>query len=167
MSDLSARERLQPALLDRLTDDAPQNRDEPMDRQALTMAQLRTAVLRDLGWLLNTCSLATTEDLSAFPLAARSTLNFGVTGFTGRSHQGGHTAGMETAITQAIANFEPRIGRETIKVSTRVGGENGFVLRFEIHGELWAKPIPVQVFLETAIDLETRSAVLSDRGAGA
>ncbi len=48
MSGLKSRERLQPSLLDRLTDHAPaQKRDGP-DQQVLNMAQLRQAVLRDL-----------------------------------------------------------------------------------------------------------------------
>ena len=33
---------------------------------------------------------------------------------------------------------------------------------FEIQGELWAQPVPQQLFLETMIELETRMAVVTD-----
>jgi hypothetical protein len=33
---------------------------------------------------------------------------------------------------------------------------------FEIEGELWGQPVPVQLFLETAIEVETRVAVVSE-----
>ncbi len=33
---------------------------------------------------------------------------------------------------------------------------------FEIEGELWAQPVPVQLFLETTIEVETRVAVVTD-----
>jgi type VI secretion system protein ImpF len=35
-------------------------------------------------------------------------------------------------------------------------------LVFEIEGELWAQPVPQQLFLETSIELETRRVVVND-----
>ena len=35
-------------------------------------------------------------------------------------------------------------------------------LVFEIEGELWAQPLPVPLYLETAIEVETRLAVVKD-----
>ena len=35
-------------------------------------------------------------------------------------------------------------------------------ITFEIQGELWAQPVPQQVFFETMIELETRMAVVTD-----
>mgnify|MGYP000567801537 CR=1 FL=1 len=48
MADPSPTERLQPSLLDRLTDEAPAALTEPREARVLTKGQLRTAVLRDL-----------------------------------------------------------------------------------------------------------------------
>ena len=48
MAELTLRERLQPSLLDRLTDLAPENRRESLDQQSLSTQQMRQAVLRDL-----------------------------------------------------------------------------------------------------------------------
>lgn len=164
MAELSSRERLQPSLLDRLTDQAPEQRRESMEQQSLTMQQLRQAVLRDLAWLLNTTNLETSDDLDATPLVARSTLNFGIPGFTGLVRSSGKVAGLETAITDAIRAFEPRIRADSLRVRARKPREDAPTpaLVFEIEGELWAQPVPQQLFLETSIELETRMAVVSE-----
>jgi type VI secretion system protein ImpF len=164
MSGLKGRERLQPSLLDRLTDLAPaQKRDGP-DQQVLSITQLRQAVLRDLTALLNTTNLATLQDLADTPLAARSTLNFGMPGFAGMIDSPSRLGALERDIAEAIKAFEPRIRPETLRVrsgGSRNSGANPSII-FEIEGELWGQPVPVQLFLETAIEVETRTAVVSE-----
>jgi type VI secretion system protein ImpF len=158
------RERLQPSLLDRLTDQAPEHTRETFEQQTLGLMQLRQAVLRDLAWLLNTTNLAATEDLGATPLAAKSTINFGVPGLAGNIGTAERLGAIETGIADAIRAFEPRIRPETLKVRLRPSSEDKPTpaLVFEIRGELWAQPVPQQLFLETAIELETRMAVITD-----
>ncbi len=164
MAEATSRERLQPSLLDRLTDRAPEQRHELLDRQSLSMQQLREAVLRDLAWLLNTTNLATSDDLDATPLVARSTLNFGIPGFTGLVRSSGKVVSLEATIADAIRAFEPRIRPDSLRVRARRPREDAAVpaLVFEIEGELWAQPVPQQLFLETSIELETRLAVVTD-----
>ena len=53
MATSSARDFLQPALLDRLTDDDRDKLTEPRDQRAMSKARMRAAVLRDLVWLFN------------------------------------------------------------------------------------------------------------------
>lgn len=164
MSGLKGRERLQPSLLDRLTDHAPaQKRDGP-DQQVLNMAQLRQAVLRDLTALLNTSNLGSLQELSDFPLAARSTLNFGMPGFAGMMDSPSRLVALERAIAEAVETFEPRIRPQTLRV--RLGGSRddatGTSVVFEIQGELWGQPAPVQLFLETLIEVETRVAMVRE-----
>ncbi len=162
MAEPARGERLQPSLLDRLTDHAPDQRRESLDQQTLTMQQLRQAVLRDLAWLLNTTNMAGGEDFSETPRAARSTLNFGVPGFAGLV--GADGAGLETLLADAIRTFEPRIRPDTVRVRARPSRDEDFLptLVFEISGELWAQPVPQQLFLETSIELETRLTVVTD-----
>ena len=50
---VDVRNRLQPALLDRLTDDEPEQRQETESHRVMSKTQLRQAVLRDLGALFN------------------------------------------------------------------------------------------------------------------
>ncbi len=164
MADFASRERLQPSLLDRLTDHAPEHKRELFEQQTLSTAQLRQAVLRDLAALLNTVNLATTEDLAAAPLAAKSVINYGIPGFTGLLRSSGKTAGLEAAIVEAIRAFEPRIRPDTLQVRAHGSDADGPApaLMFAIEGELWAQPAPLPVFLETSIEIETRLAVVTD-----
>jgi type VI secretion system protein ImpF len=167
MAEVTSRERLQPSLLDRLTDDAPQSRRETFDQQTLTFPQLRQAVLRDLAWLLNTTNLATTDQLTDAPLALKSTINYGVPGFAGLIGTSRRLKSVESGIIDAIKAYEPRIKPETLAVRLRESGGNQATptVTFEIEGELWAQPVPEQLFLETSIELETRLTVVTDKRA--
>jgi type VI secretion system protein ImpF len=151
-------------MLDRLTDNTPSQKREQSDQQTLTMAQLRQAVLRDLAWLLNTTNLSSLEDLSATPLSAQSTLNYGIPGFAGMIESSSRIVVLERELADAIRRYEPRIRPETLRVRARgssMGGANPAMV-FEIEGELWAQPVPVHMFLQTAIEIETRLAVVSE-----
>ena len=164
MSELNTRERLQPSLLDRLTDLAPEARRESFEQQTLGLQQLRQAVLRDLAWLLNTTNLAALDDLDATPLAAASTVNYGIPGFAGLVGTSNRMAALESGIAEAIRLFEPRIRPDSLKVQVREAEEDKPTpaIIFEISGELWAQPVPQQLFLETAIELETGLATVAD-----
>jgi len=163
VSGLQGRERLQPSVLDRLLDDAPSRKKDGPD-QVFTTVQLRQCVLRDLTWLLNTSNLATLSDLSLTPLVAKSTLNFGIPGFAGLLESSTQSRTLETELADAIRAYEPRIRPESLKVHAQAGHNNGSAttLVFTIEGELWAQPAPLQLFLETTIEIETRQAVVSE-----
>src|SRR5262245_31843195 len=85
MPELTPQERLQPALLDRLTDDEPDREQEPRERRVMTKSRLRQAVLRDLAWLFNATRLEGTVDLSGLGDVRRSVINFGLPALSGRA----------------------------------------------------------------------------------
>jgi type VI secretion system protein ImpF len=164
MSGIQGRERLQPSLLDRLTDLAPTRQKDTPDSRAVTSAQLRQSVLRDLSALLNTSNLATIEDLSDTPHVAKSTLNYGIPGFAGLFESSARTSSLERELADAIKAFEPRIRADSLRVRARGTRDDMAVpaLVFEIEGELWAQPVPIQLFLETTIEVETRIAIVTE-----
>jgi len=164
MAELNRSERLQPSLLDRLTDLAPGNKRESLDQQSLTMMQLRRAVLRDLAWLLNATNLEAVDNIAHDSLVAKSSLNFGIPGIAGTGAADRRPAALEQSVADAIRAFEPRIRPESLKVRARpTDGEAGLpTLVLEISGELWAQPVPQQLFLETSIELDTRLAVVTE-----
>ena len=109
MPELTPQERLQPALLDRLTDDEPERQQEPRERRVMTKSRLRQAVLRDLAWLFNATRLEGTVDLSGLTEVRRSVINFGLPALAGRAASSMDVAALERAIRQAILDYEPRI----------------------------------------------------------
>lgn len=164
MADLAPQERLFPSLLDRLTDDHPDRKIESRDRRVFSVQKLREAVIRDLAWLLNTCHLASTEDLHDHPMVENSVVNYGIPDLTGKTVSGLDVVDVQRALRQAILNFEPRILAKTLDVrgtKTEDGSTNN-ALTFEIEGELWAQPIPERLFLKTELDLETGSVTISE-----
>lgn len=156
MSDLTLRERLQPSLLDRLTDHDPSNLQESADKRVLSLSQLKASVLRDLAWLLNTTSLLDGDATLNTP-AGTSVINFGLPALAGNSASSIDIGALEILIHRAIATFEPRILRNTLRVRARVGqGEmNHNALSFEIEGDLWAEPVALPLLLRTDLDLES------------
>lgn len=151
-----SRDRLQPALLDRLTDDEPQHREEAEDRRVMTKSQLRQAVLRDLGWLFNAVQpLGRAAD--AYPGLAESVLNFGLPALSGQLASKVDVSVLEKAIRQAILRYEPRILADTLEVRALEAAivlETHNVIEFEIRGHLWSQPVPLEILLRTQLDLE-------------
>lgn len=164
MADLSSQEQLFPSLLDRLTDDAPKKKSESRDRRVFSIDKLRSAVLRDLSWLLNTCCLAASEDLTEYPEVLKSVVNYGIPDLTGKTISGLEVIDVQRAIRQAIIHFEPRILTDTLEVRGVVDKDavSTNSLTFEIEGELWSRPIPERLFLRTELDLETGSVNIKE-----
>lgn len=169
MAELVPKEKLQPSLLDRLTDDEPDRAVESRDKRVLSPYRLRESVRRDLTWLFNTTNLAASVDLSRFPPVESSTLNFGLPDFTGRTAGSIHVPTLEKLLRRAIWEFEPRLLKESVRVKlirdTDAFSPNALV--FTIEAELWAQPIPLRLFLRTDVDLETGEVVVSDATSGA
>lgn len=165
MAELTPQERLQPSLLDRLTDTDPEGKTESRERRVLSMQRLRAGVLRDLAWLLNTGYLEATEDLEGYPYVRDSVLNYGMPELAGTTLSGTDTARLEKAVREAIVKFEPRINNRTLKVNVNVepGRMSRNSLTFKIEGELWAQPTPLALYLKTEVDLETGDVRVQDR----
>jgi type VI secretion system protein ImpF len=157
MAELTPRERLQPALLDRLTDHEPQKTEEPISERVLNMRRLRRSVLRDLAWLLNTVNYQCAHPLDGYPFVARSVLNYGLPELTGRVVANMTPKALEALVRQAILYFEPRILPNTLNVRAMVSEEqmNRNSVGFEIEGDLWAYPMPLHLLIKTEIDVET------------
>jgi type VI secretion system protein ImpF len=165
MAELTQKERLQPALLDRLTDLDPEHSKESRDKRVLSMRELRESVLRDLGWLLNASRLDSLQSLEEFPGSASSVINFGIPELTGLTASGVDVAVLERAVRQAIWDFEPRILRHTVRVRARIEPErmSHNTLTFDIEGQLWAQPAPLQIFLKTDLDLELGEVMVTEQ----
>lgn len=163
--NLFSRDRLQPALLDRLIDDAPESKAESSDQKVISRNRLREIVLRDLGWLLNATGPLSDVDERRFPHARRSVLNFGMPCLSGKLLSHIELFEMEQSLRQAIIDFEPRILPGTVTVTGRqpvdeLGHHN--ILQFEIAGQLWAQPYPIELLLRTDVDLETGMVEVQD-----
>ncbi|WP_244817558.1 type VI secretion system baseplate subunit TssE [Caballeronia sp. Lep1P3] len=165
MSDSTARERLQPSLLDRLTDDEPHARTEPRERRAMSPRALRASVQRDIGWLLNASGLAARDDAARLPHVATSVLNYGLPDLAGSNVAALTPGAVERMIREALWAFEPRLARETVRVTViddAKGKARGHVICFEIEAQMGSRPYPERLHLRTELDLEAGEVRIAD-----
>jgi type VI secretion system protein ImpF len=166
MAELNSRDRLQPSLLDRLLDDAPQQAREPGEARVLTRQQLRAAVLRDLSWLFNAIrpepeALSVRSDELALWLALdharRSVLNFGMPAYSGVTLSSMDNHAIERSVSEAIRMFEPRIDPASLSVEVKVGADDSQhnTLQIVIRGQMWSQPVPLELLLAADLDVET------------
>jgi type VI secretion system protein ImpF len=161
---LPAQDQLQPALLDRLTDEEPDKKLEPRLQRVISKRRLREAVLRDLAWLFNTTRLDANMDPATLPYARRSVINFGLPALSGQTASSLEVPDLERAIRQAILDFEPRILPESLQVRALETDamDHHNVIGVQITGQLWAQPLPLELLLRTEIDLETGQVEVAD-----
>jgi type VI secretion system protein ImpF len=166
MAELSLKERLQPSLLDRLTDDEPRQQKESREKRVLSIQRLRESVRRDLAWLFNCVNLSAAQDLSDYPEVEHSVLNFGLPDLSGHTASSVDVVELEHLLRQCVRDFEPRIMPGSVKVRLIVDEQrmshNAMV--FDIEGELWARPLPLHLYLRTEVDLEMGDVKVSDYG---
>jgi type VI secretion system protein ImpF len=164
MAELTPKERLLPALLDRLTDEHPKEREESRHHRAGNITSLRESVLRDLEWLMNTVNIESVVDMDAYPELKGTVLNYGMPGLSGSTINSADRESIKKLIKGAIEAFEPRILKNTLRVSliedkTMV---NPHAIAFQIEGTMWGRPMPEALFLRTELDLELGSVKVSD-----
>ena len=156
MAELTLQERLQPSLLDRLTDEDPGNPKESAERRVMNQGQLKASVLRDLSWLLNTTALFDVES-AAQMLAGSSVINFGLPPLSGHTASSIDVHQVEALLSEIIETYEPRLLRGSLRVRAQLESDemNHNALSFEIEADLWAEPVPLRLLLSTDLDLET------------
>ena len=165
MPELTAQERLQPSLLDRLVDWQPQQKVEPLESRVMTKQSLRAAVLRDLQWLFNCEAHGAEFDSGRYPHTADSVLNFGLPTLSGQYASSVQASVIEAGIKRAILRFEPRILPKTLEVElvseqTSMNAHNRVSLL--LRGMLWAQPVPIEFLLRSRIDLEEGRITVED-----
>jgi type VI secretion system protein ImpF len=167
-----------PYLLDRLTNDNPQSKQESLGNRTWTLRQTRQAVIRDLGFLLNSTCRPVADNLDEFPEVSKSVLNYGLPDLCGRTASGMSPQQLERMITQVIQRYEPRLMKGTLSVRVIDAGEVGAgaggnpnptssvrpnAVVLEIRGEIWNSPMPDALYLKTEVDLETGQCELKEK----
>jgi type VI secretion system protein ImpF len=163
---LTPLDKLQPCLLDRLTDDEPGKREESRNQRIVSLLRYKAGVLRDLEWLFNSIGHYSDEPVGErifadYEEAYRSVINFGIRQLYGRLAP--DVEEIEKQLFDALVIFEPRINRRTLQVSVKIERN---ILSIELTGELWVNPLPEQLFIKTELDLESSQCSIKEAGNG-
>ncbi|MFV0360828.1 type VI secretion system baseplate subunit TssE [Tropicimonas sp.] len=166
MADRTILERLQPSLLDRLTDDEPHRQSEGREARVIDIRRLREIVRRDLAWLLNTTNLDSQIDAELYPNVRRSVVNYGIDPVAGDSSTLRRADAIRAAIRRSVEMFEPRIRTGSVDVTMREDDSDRSVtsIFFDIRADMWAQPLPLELYLQSEVDLTTGHVSLERRG---
>jgi type VI secretion system protein ImpF len=161
MSDLTPIEKLQPCLLDRLTDDEPDKQEESRTQRVVSLQKYRRGVLRDLEWLFNTHVYlgvdTDTFDLKDYPEAWASVINFGTRQLCGLTAP--DMERLQEELGEVIQLFEPRITPRGLTIHADM--ERNLVM-FEVEGDLWANQFPEHLHIKSTVDIETGQCLMGD-----
>ena len=81
--DQQANNRLQPCLLQRLTDDNPKSGVESRSDRVVSLSKYKEGVLRDLRWLFNSAAHIEGDPIYDDPEVRTSVLDFGIRDLSG------------------------------------------------------------------------------------
>ena len=136
------------SVLDRLTDveDWPATRSQ-------SVRFFKDALKRDLEWLLNTRQPPMPE-LTAYPAARASMLNFGLPDITalGLASAADHRQ-LRLAIEACLRNFEPRL--MDVRVTLEEAETSDRRLRFHIDGIMKLDPAPEEISFDTVLEISS------------
>jgi type VI secretion system protein ImpF len=165
MAEKTINERLQPSLLDRLTDDDPNSTVESRDQRVIDIRRLREIIQRDLAWLLNTTNNDGWIEPDKHPNAARSVLNYGVSPVTGDYSTEERAERIRKSIGRAVEYFEPRLRKGSTQVEFRSDdASRETTIYFDIRSDMWAEPIPMELYLRSTVDVTTGEVSLERKG---
>ena len=165
MADRTLTDRLQPSILDRLTDDEPHKTSENPSSRVIDIRRLREIIQRDLAWLLNTGNLDLEIDPERYPNVLRSVVNFGVPDTTGDYSNKRKSDDVREAIRKAVELFEPRLIDGSLSVVSRTQDEKReSVIVFDIIADMWAEPVPTELYLRSQFDVTTGHVTLEHGG---
>lgn len=156
MSDRTIADRLQPSLLDRLTDDAPGDVKEARDARVIDLKRLREIIQRDLSWLLNTKDNSDLIDPKRYPNAAQSVLNYGIREVAGDYSTADRAELIRKSILNAVQKYETRLHPGSVEVKLRVGQtQRSSHITYDIRADMWAQPMPLELYLRSEVDVTT------------
>ena len=141
------------SVLDRLIDQDPQVTQELPLTRSQSLREFKTAVRRDIEWLLNT--RAPLLDPPADSELEKSLYRYGLMDITSMTVSSARDRQRLTqSIEATIAQFEPRIANIRVTLSTDPE-EKVPALRFIIEGMLRVDPSPEHVSFDTYLELSS------------
>jgi type VI secretion system protein ImpF len=148
------------SVLDRLIDHEPESRLENPPSRAQSVRLLKSAVRRDLEWLLNTRRIADPPD-EALKEVNKSTYLFGLPDLSALTMEAvGDRNRLTRQIMTAISIFEPRLTNVRLTLVERPDAAKKDV-RLRIEAMLRMDPVPEPISFDTLIELKSGKCHLS------
>ena len=92
-------------------------------------------------------------------------LNYGVREVAGEFAAKNRAQMIRKSIALAIESYEPRIRRGSTHVDIRTDNvSRDTVISFDIRADMWAEPIPIELYLRSSVDVTTGVVSLERAG---
>ena len=153
--------RVTPSVLDRLLDFEPKNETEAPKSRSKSLRELKTAVRRDLEWLLNARSYPG-EIEDTLEEAPTSVIAYGLPDFTGisvRSHL--EIKRLRETLEKTIKYYEPRF--LDVKVKLDPINNTDRTVNFRIEAFLNIEPSPEPIVFDTVLELGSGDFEVKER----
>jgi type VI secretion system protein ImpF len=152
---------VQLSLLDRLTDNRPDSKVEPVLSRAESLRRLRSSVKRDLEWLLN--SVQTVEPVPQSYKELRDSMYFfGLPDITSVTLNSSHDEDrLLRSLETAIERFEPRLARVHVTAYERLSKAKA-ALQFHVEAMLMIDPAPERIEFDTVLEIARGSYSVKD-----
>ena len=142
------------SVLERLIDLEPTAKTDPPQTRGQSVRQLKSALRRDLEWLLNTRQIAggVPED---YQVLERSLYGYGLPDVSNLSANSIRDRNrLLRMLENTISAFEPRLSGVKVSIVDS-GTNNGRQLRFQIEGLLLMDPAPELISFDTVLQLSS------------
>jgi type VI secretion system protein ImpF len=151
MSRTDNQVRITASVLDRLIDYDPRESREAAKTRAISLAELKASVRRDLEWLLNSRTYLDPRELEGTETKS-SVAVYGIPDITGLSAQNRDEQNrLQQAVKHAIRVFEPRF--LNLKVTMEPPTLTERSIRFRIEAHLDVDPVPEPIVFDTVLKL--------------
>ncbi|HVV93436.1 MAG TPA: type VI secretion system baseplate subunit TssE [Hyphomicrobiales bacterium] len=128
--------------------------------RAITEAELRREVIRDLDALLNTVSLDSAIEIGAAEPTSGSILNFGRPDLARRSMNETTAAAIAEELRESLIRYEPRLVPASIRVRHETDKETEQKLRFVVTADLSCDPLDVAVEFVADVSCDSGAVAL-------
>jgi type VI secretion system protein ImpF len=123
---------------------------------------LRSTVMRELNWILNTTNLESVTDLEPYPQVRTSVLNYGVRDLAGKALTRGVVQARARQIRDAIRTFEPRMEPTQLEVDSVASPERENAITYVIRGDVTSAVQAMPVEFKTDVELDTAAVTLRE-----
>lgn len=150
MARVRAQQPVLPSLLDRLLDDAPEDRHDAPKATPKLLADFKAGVRRDLENLLNT-RLYRQDAIKPYHELPRSVANYGLPDFgTVLMDSPEHREQFRQIVQDTITRFEPRLQRVRVDVAQN-GESHDRTLYLRITALLLVEPDPIPLLFDSRL----------------
>ncbi|HWE99976.1 MAG TPA: type VI secretion system baseplate subunit TssE [Caulobacteraceae bacterium] len=125
-------------------------------------AALRSTVMRELNWLLNTTSLESINDLDPYPEVKTSVINYGVRDLAGKTLSQRVVQERGRQMREAIRAFEPRLDPDQLEVENVKASGKPNSITYSIRSDVTSAVQAMPVEYKTDIELDTSSVTLRE-----